>query len=72
MSGFNLKNIKDMSDEDLVSSYKDLYDTVYVIECYGKIDMVFLQAYEGELARRGYSIKESPSVEVTKDADDEV
>ena len=51
-----MKDIKQMSDQELINLYQSLYEGVYVLECYGPRDYQRMLAAEAELERRGYKI----------------
>ncbi|MFQ5793014.1 MAG: hypothetical protein ACE5JI_21295 [Acidobacteriota bacterium] len=48
-----------MSDADLIGMFKDLYEAVYFIDCFGTKDLIALNLAERELTRRGYAIRPS-------------
>ena len=50
-----MKDIKEMTDKELIDLYQSLYEGVYVFECYGVKDYQRMLAAE-ELRRRGYKI----------------
>jgi len=51
-----MKDIKQMTDQELINLYQSLYEGVYVFECYGIKDYQLMIAAEEELKRRGYKI----------------
>jgi len=51
-----MKDIKEMTDKELIDLYQSLYEGVYVLECYGPRDYQRMLAAEAELERRGYKI----------------
>jgi len=51
-----MKDIKEMSDQELINLYQSLYEGIYVLECYGPRDYQLMLAAEAELERRGYKI----------------
>jgi len=51
-----MKDIKQMSDQELINLYQSLYEGVYVLECYGPRDYELMITAEQELRRRGYKI----------------
>ncbi len=51
-----MKDIRQMSDQELINLYQSLYEGVYVFECYGPRDYQLMLAAEEELRRRGYKI----------------
>jgi len=60
-----MKDIRQMSDQELINLYQSLYEGVYVLECYGVKDYQRMLAAEEELRRRGYKIVRR--VEVVKE-----
>jgi hypothetical protein len=58
--------IKAMTDKQLIEEYKSLYESIYVIDCFGTKDLLLLQAIETELYNRKYEISEVKSVFVKK------
>ena len=51
-----MKDIKEMTDKELIDLYQSLYEGIYVLECYGPRDYQLMLAAEAELERRGYKI----------------
>ena len=51
-----MKDIRQMSDQELINLYQSLYEGIYVLECYGIKDYQLMLAAEEELERRGYKI----------------
>ena len=51
-----MKDIRQMSDQELINLYQSLYEGVYVFECYGPRDYQLMLAAEEELRGRGYKI----------------
>jgi len=60
-----MKDIKKMTDQELINLYQSLYEGVYVLECYGSRDYELMLAAEQEFRRRGYKIVRR--VEVVKE-----
>jgi len=50
------KYLSDLSDEELIEMYKDLYDVIYNADCFSTKDIVLLCEIEKELVERGYKI----------------
>jgi hypothetical protein len=48
----------DMSDNQLIGEALALYDSIYVTECYGVKDMLYLESITRELEKRGYTAVE--------------
>jgi len=53
-----MKKISEMPDEELISYAKQLYNAIYIVECYGLKDLYDYAAVIEELTRRGYKIQE--------------
>jgi len=51
-----MKDIKQMTDKELIDLYQSFYEGVYVLECYGVKDYQLMIAAEAELERSGYRI----------------
>lgn len=51
-------NAKEMDDEELKSEYKQLFDSIYVFECYGISDLKYFGELERELERRNILINQ--------------
>lgn len=60
-----------MSDSDLIGMFKDLYESVYFIDCFGTKDLIQLNLAERELTRRGYEIRPSLPEIVKAETEDE-
>jgi hypothetical protein len=54
-----MKALGEMSDEELKSRYISLWESVFVVECFGSKDLIELEAIAQELERRGYEVTES-------------
>jgi len=59
-----------MTDQELINDAKGLYFSCYVNECYNSKDLVRLEAIYDELEKRGYSIEEDKSINITKGDED--
>jgi len=61
------------TDEELIREAKATHSAIYVTECYGMSDMLFLELLIGELEKRGYYMKEVFTINFVKEAkeDDE-
>ena len=59
--------ISQMKDKELIETFKSLYDSINVTECYGVKDLIIFDTCEKELLKRGYSIEENKGVKVTKE-----
>ena len=59
----------EMTDEQLISEYRGLYQAIYEIECYGSHDIMNLDNLASELMSRGYTITMKP--EIYKEEEDE-
>lgn len=49
-----MKDLKDMTLSELKREFRAMYETVYIIDCYGTRDVRWLEALEEELRVRGY------------------
>ena len=49
-------NLKEQTSKELKRMFRSLYDTIYVVECYGVNDMLLLNAIGEELEYRGIDI----------------
>jgi len=47
--------LADMTDEELISEYKGLYEAICTVDCYAVADIVRLLSIGKELERRGYT-----------------
>ena len=47
-----------MSDEELIERFESLYQTIYIVECFGSKDVQELIEVEAELRKRGYTFQE--------------
>jgi hypothetical protein len=47
-----------LSDSELIGEAMALYDSIYVTECYGVKDILYLDAITAELEKRGYEVME--------------
>ena len=56
-------------DEQLIADAKGLFDSIYVVECYGSKDLMRLDATIGELERRGYTVVERTTLDFIKEED---
>jgi len=61
MSEFNK-----LSDEELIEEYKELYDLVYVTDCYSVFDLRKLTVIGNILLSRGYEISEKITISINK------
>ena len=59
--------LRELSDEELISRLKALYDSIYNVRCYSYRDLLMLEAVSDELERRGYVIRERVDVEVDRE-----
>jgi len=53
-----MKKISEMSDKELISYAIQLYDAIFIVDCYGPKDLYDYVAVIEELTRRGYKIQE--------------
>ena len=56
-----------MTDQELIQDFKQLDESINVIECYSTSDLIRHSQLEGELLKRGYSIRTHPKTEVVKE-----
>jgi hypothetical protein len=61
-----VKRLDEMSDEELIELARQLYDSIYVSDCYGVSDLVLYYAVIGELARRGYEVVEEAELVIER------
>ena len=59
-------NVKDMSDERLKNNARELYTSIYVVDCFGSRDLQLYEQVSEELADRGYEVKEVKSLSIEK------
>jgi len=50
--------LKKQTDEQLKKHYMSLWESIFVIECFGSKDLIELELTAQELERRGYEITE--------------
>jgi len=62
------ETLKALTDEELIIQAKELYESIYVIVCYGRRDILLLRFMYTELARRGYEIEEKRRSVIIKKA----
>ena len=60
------KKFSEMDIEELKKLYKSLYDSVYIIDCFGTSDLVNLHGIERELYKRGYRVIETTKMEIVR------
>ena len=58
--------IKNMKDIDLIAFAEDIYDMIYVVECFGAKDMVYLEMAINELGKRGFTVIENKKLKISK------
>ncbi|RLI96426.1 MAG: hypothetical protein DRP00_05325 [Candidatus Aenigmatarchaeota archaeon] len=56
------KYLSGLSDEELIEMYKELYDSIYNVECYSSKDIVLFCEIERELIERSYKIRTEPEI----------
>ena len=56
----------DMTDDQLIGEAKALYESIYITDCYGVKDMLYLDAITQELTRRGYQSVERTTLTFQK------
>jgi len=67
-----MKNwIEEMDDTKLIEEASSLYESIYVVDCFGARDIMILDAMCAELKKRGYTINETTELHIGKDDDDE-
>lgn len=54
-----MEKISEMSDKELISYAKQLYNAIFVVGSYGKKDLYDYAAVIVELTKRGYKIHEA-------------
>jgi len=59
--------IEQMNDKELIETFKSLYESINITECYGVKDLIIYSECEKEIIKRGYGIYENKIVEVTKE-----
>ena len=57
------ENEKD--DQELLETAYELFNTIYITDCFGVKDLVRYELICRELERRGYDIKETKDLEIT-------
>jgi len=50
--------LKSLSDEELKRRYVSLWESIFVVECFGSRDVIELEMLAQELERRGYEVGE--------------
>ena len=58
--------ISEMASEQLKKEFISFYEVIYVSECYGVNDLLWLDALEAELEKRGYVINFRSKVSIKK------
>jgi len=59
-------SLSEMSDEELKNRYISLWESIFVVECYGSRDLIDMEAIAQELERRGYQVTESRKPRIRK------
>jgi hypothetical protein len=65
------KKFSEMTDAELISMYRGLWQSVNIIECFGTSDLFNMKRALRELENRGYESKETKTVEIVKKEADE-
>ena len=60
------KKIEDMKDKEIIDLVKGLYESIYVVECYGAKDIPLLGDLMAVLNTRGYEFNEDTKLSVQK------
>lgn len=55
-----------MNDKELIETFKSLYESINITECYGVKDLIIYSECEKELLRRKFNIEEINSVKISK------
>ena len=63
--------IRKLSDEELIELAKQLYESIYVFDCYGAGDLALYYAVIAELERRGYKIAEEAELVIERAENEE-
>jgi len=58
--------IEKMNDKELIETFKSLYESINITECYGVKDLIIYSECEKELLRRKFNIEEINSVKISK------
>jgi hypothetical protein len=58
--------IKKMKDKELINLVKDLYEAIYITDCYGAKDIPLLGDLMFHLHTRGYQIEENSKLCIRK------
>ena len=56
--GTTKKELKALTDEELIARTKSLHELIYITDCYGTQDILQLKFMYTELKRRGYEVVE--------------
>jgi hypothetical protein len=59
-------SLSEMSDEELKRRYVSLWESVFVVECFGSKDLLELEAIAQELENRGYEVTETRKPRIRK------
>ncbi len=54
------QHFKALTINELKAEHKNYYASVYIDDCFGTKDLIWLQLIERELDRRGYEVIETP------------
>ena len=59
-------DIPNLSDKELIEIYKECYDSVYNIECYGMRDLYIIELAREDLTKRGYKMEKTLNINWVK------
>ena len=60
------------SDKKLKAEYSSLHNVIYVADCFGTHDLLYLEAMGDELAKRGYKQVETVDFIKEEDTDEDI
>ena len=60
------EELEAQSDDELIVDAKALYESIYIVECYGTKDIFLLKFMYTELERRGYEVRVEERLVITK------
>jgi hypothetical protein len=60
------KKIADMKSKEIIDLVERLYESIYVVECYGAKDIPLLETFMNVLHKRGYEINEDTKLSIKK------
>lgn len=58
--------IKNVSDEKLIEITQELFQSIFISDCFGTKDLIFYELAVRELGRRGYEVKEQKNLIIEK------